>query len=219
MSEGFKAMRGALDPVERSLEALFGLIMVLTFTGTLSVWTAGRAEVREMLVGALGCNIAWGIIDAAFYLMGTLAARGRGIQLIRRLRTTRDPKETADALEEGLPEKLMEILTPAEHAMLRERVAGGAGPPKHPTITLSDIKGAIGVFLWVFLVTFPVVLPFLFTTELPIALRVSNGIAIVLLYFIGWRLGRYAGFRPWLTGLIMVLLGAALVALTIALGG
>ena len=38
--------------------------MVLTFTGSLSVAEAGRDDVRTMLIGALGCNLAWGIIDA-----------------------------------------------------------------------------------------------------------------------------------------------------------
>jgi hypothetical protein len=35
---------------------LFGLIMVLTFTGTLSAASQGRTEVRTMLIGAIGCN-------------------------------------------------------------------------------------------------------------------------------------------------------------------
>ena len=73
-----------LDPMDRSMEALFGLIMVLTFTGSLSVWTAGRQDVRDMLIGALGCNLAWGVIDACFYLMGILAERGRGRKLVER---------------------------------------------------------------------------------------------------------------------------------------
>ena len=51
-------MKRVLEPVERIAEVLFGLIMVLTFTGTLSVATAGDEDVREMLIGALGCNIA-----------------------------------------------------------------------------------------------------------------------------------------------------------------
>ena len=68
-----------LDPIDRVSEVLFGLIMVLTFTGSLSVAEAGREDVRAMLIGALGCNLAWGIIDAVFYLMGCLADRGRGI--------------------------------------------------------------------------------------------------------------------------------------------
>lgn len=63
--------------MQRVSEVLFGLIMVLTFTGSLEVATAGRSDVRVMLVAALGCNLAWGIIDGGMYLMGTLHERGR----------------------------------------------------------------------------------------------------------------------------------------------
>jgi hypothetical protein len=53
-----------LDPIDRALEVLGGVIMVLTFTSAMSVRSAGEADVREMVVGSLGCNLAWGIIDA-----------------------------------------------------------------------------------------------------------------------------------------------------------
>ena len=62
-----KSSKRVLEPHERISEVLFGLIMVLTFTGSLSVAQAGRDDVRAMLIGALGCNLAWGIIDAVFY--------------------------------------------------------------------------------------------------------------------------------------------------------
>ena len=61
--------RRVLEPLERLFEVLFGLIMALTFTTTLSVATAGREDVRTMLVGALGCNIAWGFIDGVFFIL------------------------------------------------------------------------------------------------------------------------------------------------------
>ena len=48
--------RRVLDPVDRASEILFGLIMVLTFTASLSVSEAGRGDVRAMLIGALGCK-------------------------------------------------------------------------------------------------------------------------------------------------------------------
>ena len=51
--------------------------MVLTFTGSLSVAKPGRDDVRTMLIGALGCNIAWGIIDGILYLMSRLSEQGR----------------------------------------------------------------------------------------------------------------------------------------------
>lgn len=69
--------RRVLGPIDRVSEVLFGLIMVLTFTGSLSVADAGRDDVRTMLIGALGCNLAWGIIDAMLYLMGPWPKRAR----------------------------------------------------------------------------------------------------------------------------------------------
>ena len=73
------ASQRVLEPIDRVSEVLFGLIMVLTFTGSLSVAEAGRDDVRAMLIGALGCNLAWGIIDAILYLMGCLAEKGKGL--------------------------------------------------------------------------------------------------------------------------------------------
>ena len=50
-----------LDPIERVSEVIFGLLMAMTFIGSLSVATAGREEVRTMMITALGCNLAWGL--------------------------------------------------------------------------------------------------------------------------------------------------------------
>jgi hypothetical protein len=85
-SERSKSSRRLLDPVDRVSEILFGLIMVLTSTNTLSVATAGRAEIGTMIMGALGCNLAWGIIDAALYVMGCLNERGRNLLMLRAVR-------------------------------------------------------------------------------------------------------------------------------------
>jgi hypothetical protein len=68
--EGSGSRSGAvLDPLDRSSEVLFGLIMALTFTTTFEVATAGRADVRTMLVGALGCSLAWGIVDGVMFVV------------------------------------------------------------------------------------------------------------------------------------------------------
>ena len=77
-----------LDPLERFSEILFGVIMVLTFTVSLRVARADRLQVREMLIGAVGCNLAWGLIDAIMYLMSNVSERGHGIKILRRLHRT-----------------------------------------------------------------------------------------------------------------------------------
>jgi VIT1/CCC1 family predicted Fe2+/Mn2+ transporter len=75
------------------------------------------------------------------------------------------------------------------------------------------------VFLLVFASTFPVTLPFIFMHSAVAALRMSNAIAVGMLFVAGVAYGRAVGRSPWLLGVGMVGLGAALVALTVALGG
>ena len=91
--EPIRSSKRVLEPNERIAEVLFGLIMVLTCTGSLSVAQANRAQVRTMLIGALGCNLAWGIIDGLLYLMGCLSEQGRGIRALRALRKATAPAE------------------------------------------------------------------------------------------------------------------------------
>ena len=91
--------------------------------------------------------------------------------------------------------------------------------PPRPRLGKDEWLGALAVFFWVFLTTFPVAIPFIFMHSVGPALRVSNAIAIVLLFLTGYAFGRVAGYRPWLTGLAMIVLGSVLVAITIALGG
>jgi VIT1/CCC1 family predicted Fe2+/Mn2+ transporter len=82
-----------------------------------------------------------------------------------------------------------------------------------------DWKGAAGVFLLVFLSTFPVVIPFALLRDISLALRLSNAVAVGMLFLTGYAFGRITGRRPWGVGIFMMLLGALLVGLTIALGG
>jgi len=159
--ETLKTSKRVLDPIDRVSEILFGLIMVLTSTNTLSVATAGRAEIGTMIMGALGCNLAWGIIDAALYVMGCLNERGRNLLMLR----------------------------------------------------------AAGICVLVFVSTFPVVIPFLFFSEVRPALRLSNAVAIVMMFFCGYVFAQCTGLRPWPTGLLMVAIGCAMVGVAIALGG
>jgi len=212
-------MKRALDPIDRVSEVLFGLIMVLTFTGSLSVYEAGREDVRTMLAGALGCNLAWGLIDAVFYLMGCLAEKGRDLATFRAVREAADPERAQRLLAEALPPMVASVLQPAELEGMRLRLLALPKPPERARLDGSDVRGALAVLLLVFLSTFPVTIPFMLMRDPVPALRVSNTIAVVLLFAAGYVFGRLSGRRPVLTGSAMVVLGSILVGITIALGG
>ena len=206
-----------LDPMDRISEVLFGLIMVLTFTCTLGVATATDIEVQAMLVGALGCNLAWGIIDGGVYLIARLSERGRAILSWRAARAA-DAGAARRIVADALPPPVASVLEPAQLELIRQRLSQ-LPEPARPQLTRSDWLGAAGICLLSFLSTFPVVIPFLLFGEARFALRVSNAVAIALLFLCGFMLGRYAGFRPMSMGLCVVALGGAMVAVAIALGG
>jgi VIT1/CCC1 family predicted Fe2+/Mn2+ transporter len=208
-----------LNPTERTSEVWFGLIMVLTFTCSLSVAEAGRADVREMLVSALGCNLAWGIIDGFMYLAASFSERGHAIEVLRALRAADTTERVHNIFEHAIPPTLYKVLTDEEIAGLTKRIKQLPEPPKHPSLTRDDWMGTLGVFALVVLSTLPVVLPFLFFTEPLRALRISNGIAIALLFVTGYKFGKYAGYGPWRMGMVVVVFAVALVGITIKLGG
>ena len=172
-----------------------------------------------MLVAALGCNLAWGLIDAVFYLMNCFSERGRGILALRAVREATDPSKADGIIAEALPPLLASALTPLEFERMRRNLIQLPEPPARPRLTKDDWLAAGGVFLIVFLSIFPVVIPFTVIHDARVALRVSNGVAVLLLFLAGYRFGRYAGYRPWRMGLGMVVVGGGLVGLTIALGG
>jgi hypothetical protein len=208
-----------LDPLERFSEIVFGLIMVLSFTCAISVAESGREDVRTMLIGAIGCNLAWGIIDAAFYLIACLTEHGHQAKLLRSVQDTTDAAQARKTIADALPPRVSEVLQPAEFDRIHAHLKQIPAPPDRPGLTGKDWRGAAGVCLLVFLSTLPVVVPFVFIHEAQFALRISNGIAIVMLFGTGHMLAGSAGMRRVRTGLCMVAIGALLVALTIALGG
>ncbi|HMN77833.1 MAG TPA: VIT1/CCC1 transporter family protein [Burkholderiaceae bacterium] len=211
--------RRVLDPIDRISEVLFGLFMVLTFTGTLSVLHSGRDEVRSMLVAAIGCNIAWGFVDAVMFLLRTLVTRGHRLRLVRAVRDAPQADQAHRLITDVLG-PLADALDPSEFERVRRWLAA---QPAHalPKVALTwiDARAALAVFLLVFLSTFPVVLPFLFIADPATAKRASAAVAIAMLFACGYSWGRHAGLKAWRTGVVMVTLGIAVELVVIALGG
>ena len=208
-----------LDPVERLSEVLFGLIMVLGFTCSISAANAGREEVREIVIGAIGCNLAWGVVDAVMYLLTLVIERGRTLAIGRAVRASSDPAQGRRLLAEGLPEPYEQLFEDEALERARAKLVAAPPPTSRPRLSGRDWRGAFGVFLLVFLSTMPVVVPFLLFSPLHRSIRISNAVAIVMLYVTGHLLGRYAGISAVRTGLAMVAIGIVLVGITIALGG
>jgi VIT1/CCC1 family predicted Fe2+/Mn2+ transporter len=211
-----------LDPASRMGEILFGLIMVLsvTLTAGLTV-TEGKAGVRQLLVAALGCNIAWGIIDGIMYVMNCMAERSVRARLVRAIQGAPDPGAALEIIRNQV-EPQLEPLAESEdrqalyRAMLKH--LAGREVPK-TSLEKADLYGGLACFLLVFVSCLPVVAPFLIFSNPTRALRVSNFLLIAMLFAVGRKWATYSNANQWVVGLAMVTIGLLLVGVAVLLGG
>jgi VIT1/CCC1 family predicted Fe2+/Mn2+ transporter len=151
--------------------------------------------------------------------MGCLADKGKGLITLRAVRRATEPRKAQRLIADALPRLIASILQPSELETMRQRLKDLPEPPGQARLAKDEWLGALGVFLLVFLSTFPVVIPFIFMRNAWWAMRVSNAIAMAMLFAAGAVFGRITGRRPWVMGISLVVLGAILVGLTMALGG
>jgi hypothetical protein len=209
-----------LSPVDRISEMLFGLLMALTFTGAVSVAESGKAEIRTMFIAALGCNLAWGLVDAVMYLVRTVTERGRLITLVHAVRDARDEQAGRAVVEQSLSRVAAGLVSRAEIEAVRSRIITLPSVPAKPHLGWRDLGVALQIFFIVVVTTFPVVLPFIVLQhDVALAKKVSSAVALAMLFLGGLGLGRYAGYGSWRVGFIMAGLGTALMVAINALGG
>jgi hypothetical protein len=147
-----------LNRIDRTSEVLFGLIMVLSFTGAISASTDAREDVRELLWAALGCNVAWGLVDAIMYLMNVAVERGHAIQVVKKIHASTSSDDAGQILKDEMQPVIAGLMTPAELSELGSRLKSISPPSRKHVITVHDLWAGIQIFLLVFLCTFPVVL-------------------------------------------------------------
>jgi len=211
-----------LDPASRLGEILFGLIMVLTVTLTASFTVAdGRKGVRQLLLAAIGSNVAWGIIDAGMYIMNAMVVRRGKIRLVKAVQRASDAKAALLLVKDRVDPELQELIGPEKAEAFSKSVLPhivGAQITER-ILTKEDFYGALASFWLVFVSCLPAAIPFLIFSEPQVALRVSNFLLIAGLFYVGQKWADYAGKSRVAVGLAMVAVGLILVGVAILLGG
>ena len=196
--------------------------MVLTCTlGGSLLAGIDREGLRSMLIAALGCNIAWGIIDAALYVMGSVFVRSRNRRLMQAIRSAPDDATALALVRDALEPRL------GAHGRAKDREEFYRSlhgivihdPPAPVTITLDDLRSAVAVFVLVVASALPSAAAFFLISDPQLALRASNAVQVILLFVVGFYWARSIGGNGWRTGTVLMLAGVLLVGIAIALGG
>jgi len=225
--EGF--LQRFLDPIDRITEAIYAVLIVMTFTMAYRAIDASAFPtqpvsqlVTQLAIAAFGCAVAWGIIDGAMFILLSMLERGENTRLLTKMKKAPNEQAAIGVISDHFDESLETIMSEEEReqfyqqAYLRLR----DNEPKQIGFKREEFLGALGVLLIAIIVTLPVVLPLIiFRTDANLALRASNLMAIVMLFIFGDRWAKYAGSNRLKMGLLLAGLGVAMVLVAIPLGG
>ena len=213
-------IRRYLDPAGRLGEILFGLIMALGFTGAVRLGVE-EADNRALFIGILGCNLAWAIVDGVMYVLTALFERGRKARLVRDVRAAPSEAAALQLIGDEFDDRLEPLLTPEERGQMYRSVLTAVRRTRlePPAVHREDLLGGVAVALVILVATLPIVVPYLVVANPNLAVRLSNLVALTLLFLLGAWWGRVVGARSWRIGGGLTLLGVVLVLITIALGG
>lgn len=202
-------VRKYTPPSDRFAEILCGLIMVLTFTLAGGI---AKADAKEIILGAAGCAIAWGIIDGTILLLNTLFQRGRRMKLIERAQGV-SHSEAVDMLRREFDEQYAEVISSPTRELVYQDITNNIAttPIKRPTITKNDIMGAIGLVTIESICSLFAIVPLLILGNEWYALRVSNITLLVVMAMVAFH---WAGWAGW-TGVGRVLISAAICSMGI----
>ena len=219
-----------LDPIDRLVEGMYSVLIVLTFTLTVSVVEAnnrlgqmfGSTTTRQLFIASLGCAVAWGILDGIMYIVTAALGRNQQFRLITAIKAASSEQEGIELITEELDEVLPSGTSGDERTDFYRAIyrKGKAATPKEVGLRKEEFAGGLGIALIAFLAALPVVLPLLILQFNPtLAVRVSNGVAFAMLFWMGYRWGRYTGVSAWKTGLSLTLVGVVMMLIAIPLGG
>jgi hypothetical protein len=207
-----------LSPFERGAEVIFGILMAISVTAAAEIMRGADTDVRELMIAALGCNLAWGLIDGVIYLLQLQFERQRTHRMILELRELKAGDAFRARVAAELPPLVAQAMTAESYNHIHRAVQGYA--QSRPAYWSRQELAAAGLICaLVFGSTFPLVVPFMLIQEPQLALRVSHGVAVAMLFVLGWKIGRWSGASPAGSGTLLALVGVVLAVLCIALGG
>ena len=153
--------------------------------------------------------------------VGNLTDRRLQLRFLNNLRSAPNEGEAFSVIGDRLNPLLEPGLGPEDRTRLCQAILPVAMRLQlpDPDLTKEDVDGMLAIFMIDVAAVIPAAIPFLFFSEPRVALRVSNGALVVLLFITGLLWGRRTGFNGYLAGFCAMLLGLSLVGVAIALGG
>lgn len=220
-SRGPDWLQKALDPADRLCEVTCGLVMTLTILLTAGYYVEGASNPKHaLLVVAVGCNLAWGLIDGLLYVMSDLYVRAKQRRGLRLLRTA-EPARGEEVVQAQVANGIGAVLDADEQATVASVFYGAALRTADPPsgVTLDNVRTTLATVLLNMLALVPPIVVFALVDEWRPALNVASALLVLMMFAVGEAWARAAKLAPWRAGVSMVVLGGTMVTIALLLGG
>ncbi|MCA9981344.1 MAG: hypothetical protein KDD89_10935, partial [Anaerolineales bacterium] len=202
-----------LDPIDRLSETIYSVLIVLTFTLAYRIFDLGGTESvsapgygLNLFWTVLGATFAWGAIDGIMYVLMELFQRGERHRVLHELQMA-DEEDTAVDIIAGELDHILEPITsePQRHTLYQDIIAHlRDGQPQKIRLQKADLAGGLGSVLVAMLAIIPSLIPLLiFQDDYMLAIRISNVVSFIVLFWAGYSWGKHIGVSPWRTGLLL----------------
>ncbi|MBK8984570.1 MAG: hypothetical protein IPM39_00575 [Chloroflexi bacterium] len=219
-----------LDPIDLLSEAIFSILIVLTFTLAFRILKlddnlspmASADFNNDLIIAALGATVAWGLIDGIMYALMSVFERSERHRLLQQIQSAPTQEEGVAVIADELDFILEPITNEDQRQMLYLDMLEHLydGRPQPVGLQSEDIAGALGSVLVAVLAVLPSLIPFVLLPNQPdLSIRLSNIVSFLVLFAIGYSWGKHAGTNPWRTGLALAAIALAMVLIAIPLGG
>jgi hypothetical protein len=205
-----------------SSEPMFGVIMVVCFTSILRAYPIiAEKVIGTVLLSALFCCVAWGLVDGIFYAWEAHYELDRKRKLLALVQAPNDPKETRELVEDDLGDTIVDLMDEKDKEEIYQIVEKNVSGIDLGRVSIKeDIVTVLIAFGLVVGSSIIVMLPFLLFSPVMTALTISNITGIFLLFVMGfWREEDKRITKKLITGGLTALVALIITIVTIVLGG
>lgn len=207
-----------LTPAEIAGEMLFSSIMTFSILSAQRVAQGGNVDVAALVGTVASCNVAWGLVDAGMRLFNARVEKVRQQHQQHAWLQAPDLGALRAALRVDPASADLAEMDDAALAAFRQRLQSSRN--EHVLrLSWRDWAAAALVWLCVLLPTVPLLLPFWLQPDAARAMRISQVVAVGMMFVLGVRVSRWLGARPAVGGLLLAGFGVAITVLCIKLGG
>lgn len=204
-----------LDFSDLMTEAAAAVYMLVIINGYVQL-SQLHTEFYYIVAVDVGASVGWGLIDGFTYAIGQSLSRSNDAAVVKTIRSA-TPEKALIATQRGLEGTFISGFShEAKEAIAREiiRDAPGAKTSKQGVFAREDFSGLVSILSVYLTAGLALSLPYVVFPDKLTAWLVSNTIGIAWLFYFGYTVGRVAGQKRILIGLLTSAVGIAFLALS-----